>query len=75
MPFTEKEFNLFKKYCELDGISGFEHDIRRTLRKDYKKFNVEILGNDLGALIAYKKSKVRNAPKVLIDIKFLIIFP
>ena len=67
MPLTEKEFNLFKKYCELDGVSGYEHEVRRALRKDYKKFKVQILGNDLGAVIAFKKSKVRNAPKVLLD--------
>ncbi len=65
--FKKEEYELFKKYCQINAISSYENKIARVLIKEYKDLGYEIIKDNLGNLFAYKKSKVKNAYKVLID--------
>lgn len=48
------------------GVSGHEVLMARTMKKYYQQYDVEILHDNLGSIYALKKSKVKNAPKVMI---------
>ena len=67
MPLTSLEFDLLKELTELDGIASFEDEIRNYLKKEYQTMGYELVYDNLGSIFAYKKSKVKNAPKVMID--------
>lgn len=59
-------FDLFKRICEIRAISGEERDMISFLRDVYLKNNVEIIYDNLGSVVALKKSKKENAKKVLV---------
>lgn len=63
---TKFNFNLFKKICEIRSISGDEKDLVSFLRKEYEKYSDEIIYDNLGSMVALKKSKKENAKKVLV---------
>lgn len=67
MALTTLEFNQLKELTELHGIASFEDEIRDYLRKEYKAMGYKLVYDNLGSIFAYKKSKVKNAPKVMID--------
>ncbi len=67
MPFTLDEFSLLKTLTELDGVSGREDQIRNYLHKTYTELGYEVLFDNLGSIVALKKSKNENAKRVLLD--------
>lgn len=67
MAFSKKEIALFKKACELNAISGLENEVARFLRSEYEKLGLEIVKDNLGSIFGLKKSKVVDAPSVMID--------
>lgn len=60
------DFELFKKICETRAISGDERDVISLLKSLYLKNDVEIVYDNLGSMVALKKSKRENAKKVLV---------
>ena len=67
MALTTLEFKLLKELTELDGVASFEDEIRNYLKKEYLSMGYELIYDNLGSIFAYKKSKVKNTPKVMID--------
>lgn len=67
MALTSLEFSQLKELTELHGVASFEDEIRDYLRKEYLAMGYELVYDNLGSIFAYKKSKVKNAPKVMID--------
>ena len=67
MAFNKHEFELFKELTELDGIASRENQIRNYLKKKYQSLGLEIVNDNLGGCFAYKKSKNKDAFKVMID--------
>lgn len=67
MALTHDEFNLLKQLTELDGISGRETFVRNFLERTYKNLGYEVLYDNIGSIIAFKKSKKPNAKRVLVD--------
>jgi glutamyl aminopeptidase len=65
--FSKKEINLFKKICELNAISGMENEVAKVLKSEYEKIGLEIVTDNLGSIYGLKKSKVKNAPRVMLD--------
>lgn len=63
---SEKQLKWFKDLTQLDGVSGHEHYVANYLEKEYSKYADEILRDQLGSIVALKKSKQKNAPKVLV---------
>lgn len=59
-------FKLFKEICETRAISGDEKDLVSFLKKYYLKYSDEIVYDNLGSMVALKKSKKENAKKVLV---------
>lgn len=66
MVLSESRRALFKELCETVAISGKEKMMARALKKYYEPVCDEILYDNLGSIIAHKKSKNPNAPKVLV---------
>lgn len=63
---NEKQLNWFKSLTELDGVSGHENEVSSYLRQAYEKYTDEIIYDQLGSIVAVKRSKKENAKKVLI---------
>lgn len=67
MNFTKQEVSLFKKVCELNAISGMENEVAKFLKAEYESLGYKIVYDNLGSIFAFKPSKVKNAPRVMID--------
>ena len=63
---SEFNFELFKQICETRATSGDERDLVVLLRDFYLKNDVEIIYDNLGCMVAHKKSENKNALKVLV---------
>lgn len=63
---TKKQIKLLKTVTELNGISGQENEVARFLNKTYLDLGYEVIKDNLGSIFAFKKSKVENAPNVLV---------
>ena len=61
------ELYLFKTLTELNAVSGNEKQVRDYLKNVYTNLGYELITSDLGVVIAHKKSRKANAPKVYID--------
>lgn len=58
---------LYKDLMELPGISGHETRIRSYMRNYMKQFSqYEIRQDKLGSIFAYKPSKIKDAPTVMV---------
>ncbi|MFD2828977.1 M42 family metallopeptidase [Corticicoccus populi] len=66
MKLTEKTLERMKTLTELHGAPGFEDQVREYMRKELTPFADEIIQDGLGGIFAVKKSKKKNAPKVMI---------
>ncbi len=72
------QLQWFEELTQLDGVSGHEHYVAQYLHQEYLKLGVdEIIRDNLGSLIALKKSKNKDAKKVMIlghmdEIGFLV---
>ena len=62
----EKTFDLIKKMTELQGTSGFEHKVRDEMRKQLTPLVDEVKQDGLGGIFGIRKSKVENAPKIMV---------
>ncbi|MBS7576703.1 MULTISPECIES: glutamyl aminopeptidase [unclassified Enterococcus] len=55
-----------KEVTELQGTSSFEGEIRAYLRPIFEKYSNQITYDGLGGIFAIKKSKIKNAPTILV---------
>ncbi len=58
---------LLKNLSQIRGVSGFEYKIADKISKLFEKNADEVYTDRLGNVIAVKKSKKDNAPKVMIE--------
>ena len=58
---------LVKELSQLAGVSGHEENISGNIINIFKKFCSSVTCDNLGNIIAIKKSKAENAPKVMIE--------
>lgn len=56
---------LFRTLTELQGASGFEHDVRRFMKQELSKYSDEIVQDRLGSIFGLKKGD-ENGPRVLV---------
>lgn len=56
---------LFRTLTELQGTSGFEHDVRRFMKQELSKYSDEIVQDRLGSIFGLKKGD-ENGPRVLV---------
>lgn len=56
--------NLLKRLSEACGVSGFETEIKETIKKEISKYADKISEDNLGNLIALKKGYTKNRKKI-----------
>ncbi len=66
MRLNKERFELFKEFVETVAPSGHENNMLHLLDKKYKELCDEVLYDNLGGIVAHKKSKCKDAPKVLV---------
>ncbi|MFV0255823.1 MAG: M42 family metallopeptidase [Erysipelotrichaceae bacterium] len=58
--------NLMRELTEALGIGADEKDVSRILKREYLKYSQEIIYDNLGSIAVVKRSKTKNAPKVML---------
>ncbi len=58
---NKETLQLFRTLTELQGASGFEHDVRRFMKQELSKYADEIVQDGLGSVFGLKK-RGRNWP-------------
>lgn len=58
---------LIQKLSDMRGVSGFEHRITDEISSMFSEYCNEVKIDALGSVIAVKKSKKQNAPKLMIE--------
>lgn len=56
---------LFKTLTELQGTSGFEHQVRKFVRSELEKYSDEIIQDRLGSIFGVKRGD-ENGPKIMV---------
>ncbi|GGI40453.1 M42 family metallopeptidase [Mammaliicoccus stepanovicii] len=62
----QETITKMKELTELHAVPGFEGEVRDYLKEKMTPFVDEIIGDNMGSIYGVKKSKKKNAPKVLI---------
>ncbi|NLW14864.1 MAG: M42 family metallopeptidase [Erysipelothrix sp.] len=63
---SNKQLKWFEDVTQIDGVSGHEVNVTKYLEKEYKAMGYEVIYDNLGSIAAFKKSKVKDAPKVMV---------
>lgn len=63
---NKQQMKWFQEITQIDGVSGHEHMVANYLENEYSKVADEIIRDQLGSVVALKKSKKKNAPKVMV---------
>ena len=66
MKLNEHQLKLFEDLTQLNGIAGQEDEIRNYLKKAYTELGYELMFDNLGSVIAVKRSKNKKAKKVFL---------
>lgn len=59
-------FNKIKEVTELDGIAGYEHNVRDFLRQKMTPLVDRVETDGLGGIFGIKESQAENAPRILV---------
>lgn len=66
MKLSNERKQLFMTLTQAIGVSGYETEVTAVLKQLYQPLADEIVFDKLGSIFALKKSKIKNAPKVMI---------
>lgn len=66
MKLTNREEKYFKEVTQLIAPSGSENEVSNYLYNEYKKMGFDIVKDNIGSIFALKKSKNKDAFKVMI---------
>ena len=61
---NKETLQLFRTLTELQGASGFEHDVRRFMKQELSKYADEIVQDGLGSVFGLKRDE--TGPRVLV---------
>lgn len=64
---NDLELKYFKEITQLDAVSGHEKAVASYMIEEFKKLNLEIIKDSFGNVFGVKRSKNKNAFKVLVD--------
>lgn len=62
---NQDTLQLFKFLTELQGASGFEHEVRHFMRKELEKYTNEIVQDRLGSIFGVKRG-AEDGPTVMV---------
>lgn len=79
MIMEEKTFQRIKELTELQGTSGFEHDVRAYMREAMTPLVDEIQQDGLGGIFGLRHHQEADAPRVMVaahmdEVGFLCAF-
>src|SRR5574344_82919 len=63
----KRNVELLKELSQLDGISGYEAEVRDYLKHEYESLQYQTKKDNIGSIYAYKKSKVKDPFVVMLD--------
>ncbi|WP_027107712.1 glutamyl aminopeptidase [Lacticigenium naphthae] len=63
---NNQTFNLIKKVTELQGVSGFEHQVRDFMKKEMTPLVDEVQMDGLGGVFGIRRNKDSQAPRLMI---------
>ena len=78
MALNEHQLKLFEELTQLNGVASQEGEIAKYLKKAYTNLGYEVIYDNLGSVIAVKKSKNPNAKRVFVvghmdEVGFLVL--
>ncbi|MFX3625438.1 MAG: M42 family metallopeptidase [Ectobacillus sp.] len=62
---NQDTMELFRTLTELPGASGFEHEVRRFMKREIGKYTNEIIQDRLGSVFGVKRGD-ENGPRVMV---------
>ncbi|MFD3445272.1 M42 family metallopeptidase [Microbacteriaceae bacterium 4G12] len=62
---NQETLELFRTLTELPGTSGFEHEVRRFMKRELSKYSDEIIQDRLGSVFGVKKGD-ETGPRVMV---------
>lgn len=62
---NQDTLQLFKTLTELQGASGFEHQVRKFMRSELKKYSDEVIQDRLGSIFGVKRGS-EDGPRVMV---------
>lgn len=79
MKLTARQLSLLETATQLVGVPGAENEVRSFLKNEFQVRGLDLVSDNLGSLYAHKKSKVDNAPKVMVsghmdEIGFMLLY-
>lgn len=63
---TKAMLQRFEEVTQLDAIPGHEHHLMKYLKAEFTRFGYELVTDNLGSLFALKRSKEKNAKRVVV---------
>lgn len=66
MELSQKTLERMKTLTELHGAPGFEDQVRNYMKESLSEYADEVIQDGLGGVFAVKKSKKKDAPKVMV---------
>lgn len=63
---SKREINLLEKVTQIDAVSGSEGELAKFVYEELTKFGFSIVTDNLGSVFGVKKSKVENAPRIMV---------
>lgn len=64
---SNSQFKLLEKLCNASSVSGDEGEVRQIVLEEVKPYADEVKVDALGSVLVTKKSKLPNAPRVMLD--------
>ncbi|MGM9924277.1 MAG: M42 family metallopeptidase [Bacillus sp. (in: firmicutes)] len=62
---NQESLSLYKTLTELPGASGFEHEVRKFMRKELEKYSDEVIQDGLGSIFGVRVGD-ENGPRVMV---------
>ena len=60
------DFELLKKLCLANGVSGFEDEVRDIIKDEILPFCDDVMTDAAGNLLAFKKGRVCTGKKLML---------
>ncbi len=64
---TKEQLERLEKITQLPGIPAHEMQVREYLKEELSKYSAELVFDKLGSIFAVKRSKQKNAPKLMMS--------
>lgn len=63
---TKRELKLLEKVTQIDAIPGLEQELAAFVKEELESYGFTLVKDNLGSIFGVKKSKVSDAPRVMV---------